>query len=396
MFKLLTLKDLDYKNRRVFLRVDYNVVEKGKVTDEFRVRQSLPTIQQLLNNGCSLVLASHNGRPEGRVVKELSLRPVAQLLANLLKTKVSFVDDCIGRESAEEAMSLKAGGVLLLENLRFHSAEEKNNAAFAKALAGMAEVYVDDAFANAHRAHASMVGIPKYLPHAAGLLMEHEYDMITHLMNMPSRPYMAIIGGVKISSKIEVLESLVNKVNILFIGGAMANTFLQAMGYKIGDSITETEHINTAKDLINLAHKKGVDLILPTDVVVAQKPISGIKHHTVGVSKIQSGDMALDIGKETIKKLIPKINSAKTIFWNGTLGIAEIPEFSWASRDLAHLMALRKSKAETIIGGGDTAAFIEKLGMQDKYRFVSTGGGASLELLAGKKLPAIEALLRKV
>lgn len=352
MAKLLTLKDLDYKNRRVFLRVDYNVVENGKVTDEFRVRQSLPTIQQLLSNGCSLVLASHNGRPEGRVVKELSLRPVAQLLANILKTKVSFVDDCIGRESAEEAIGLKPGGVLLLENLRFHEAEEKNNAAFARALASMAEVYVDDAFANAHRAHASMVGVPKYLPHAAGLLMEREYDMISHLMNLPRRPYMAIIGGVKISSKIEVLENLIKKVDILFIGGAMANTFLQAMGYKIGDSITEDEYVGTAKDLISLAHKNGVDLILPSDVVVAKKPQNGIKHHTVGVSKIQNGDMALDIGKETMKKLIPKIKTAKTIFWNGTLGIAEIPDFSWASRDLAHLMALRKSKAETIIGGG--------------------------------------------
>jgi phosphoglycerate kinase len=392
MAKLLTLKDLDYKNRRVFLRVDYNVVEKGKVTDEFRVRQSLPTIQQLLSNGCSLVLASHNGRPEGRVVKELSLRPVAQLLANILKTKVSFVDDCIGKESAEEAIGLKPGGVLLLENLRFHEAEEKNNAAFARALASMAEVYVDDAFANAHRAHASMVGVPKYLPHAAGLLMEREYDMISHLMNLPRRPYMAIIGGVKISSKIEVLENLIKKVDILFIGGAMANTFLQAMGYKIGDSITEDEYVGTAKDLISLAHKNGVDLILPSDVVVAKKPQNGIKHHTVGVSKIQNGDMALDIGKETMKKLIPKIKTAKTIFWNGTLGIAEIPDFSWASRDLAHLMALRKSKAETIIGGGDTAGFIEKLGMHDKYRFVSTGGGASLEMLAGKTLPAIEIL----
>jgi phosphoglycerate kinase len=392
MAKLLTLKDLDYKNRRVFLRVDYNVVEHGKITDEFRVRQSLPTIQQLLNNGCSIVLASHNGRPEGRVVKELSLRPIAQLLANILKTKVSFVDDCIGKESAEEALGLKPGEILLLENLRFHEAEEKNNPAFARTLAGMAEVYVDDAFANAHRAHASMVGVPKYLPHAAGLLMEHEYDIISHLMNLPHRPYMAIIGGVKISSKIEVLENLIKKVDILFIGGAMANTFLQAMGYKIGDSITEQEYVSTAKDLISQAHKKGVDLILPTDVVVAKKPKNGVKHHTVGVSKIQNGDMALDIGKETMKKIIPKIKSAKTIFWNGTLGIAEIPEFSWASRDLAHLMALRKNKAETIIGGGDTAGFIEKLGMQDKYRFVSTGGGASLEMLAGKTLPAIEVL----
>jgi 3-phosphoglycerate kinase len=238
-----------------------------------------------------------------------------------------------------------------------------------------------------------MVGVPKHLPHSAGLLMQKEYDMITHLMNVPQRPYMAIIGGVKISGKIEVLESLIKKVNILFIGGAMANTFLQAMGYKIGNSVTEENHIGTAKELIAKAQSNGVELILPTDVVVAHSPKSGVSHRTVGVSKIQSNEIALDIGKETMKNLIPKINQAKTIFWNGTLGMAEIPEFAWASRDLAHLMALRKGKADTIIGGGDTTAFVEKLGMHNKYRFVSTGGGASLELLAGKKLPAIEVLM---
>ena len=392
MSKLLTLNSIDYKNKRVFLRVDYNVVEEGKVIDEFRIEQSLPTIHQLLSNGCSVILASHNGRPEGRVVKELSLQPVAQVLADLLKKQVTFVDDCVGREVAEEAMSLEPGKILLLENLRFHSAEEKNNIAFSKALASLAEVYVDDAFANAHRAHASMVGVPKFLPHAAGMLMQKEYDMITHLMDVPQRPYMAVIGGVKISGKIEVLESLIKKVNILFIGGAMANTFLQAMGYKIGDSVTEQDHVSTAKNLIAKAQANGVELILPTDVVVAKSPKSGVSHRTVGVSKIQNGEMALDIGKETMKNLIPKIKQSKTIFWNGTLGMAEIPEFAWASRDLAHLMALRKGRADTIIGGGDTTAFIEKLGMHNKYRFVSTGGGASLELLAGKKLPAIEAL----
>ena len=394
MSKLSTLKDIDYRGKRIFLRVDFNVVVDGKITEEFRIKQAIPTIQQLLNNGCSIVIASHNGRPDGKVDKALSLRPVAQALPNLIKKDVTFVDDCVGREAAEEAFNLGPGGILLLENLRFHSAEEKNNSAFAKALAGLAEVYVDDAFANAHRAHASMVGVPKYLPHAAGILMQNEYEIINHLLDVPQRPFMAVIGGVKISSKIEVLESLIKKVNTLFIGGAMANTFLQAMGYRIGKSVTEEDYVDTAKSLILKAKKRGVDLILPTDVVVAQSPKHGVRHRTVGVSKIQNNEIALDIGKESMKNLIPKIREAKTIFWNGTLGMAEIPEFAWASRDLAHMMAIKKGRADTIIGGGDTTAFIEKMGMQNKYRFVSTGGGASLELLAGKKLPGIQALMK--
>ena len=393
MPSLITLKQLDYKNKRVFLRVDYNVVEKGKIIDKFRIEQSVGTIMQLLHAGCSIVLASHNGRPDGKVVADLSLRPVAQALANIIKRRVSFVDDCIGKEVVEEAFSLKKGELLLLENLRFHSAEEKNNTAFSKALAGLAEVYVDDAFANAHRAHASMVGVPKYLPHAAGLLMQKEYDSITSINKMPERPYLAIIGGVKISTKIDVLQSLLKKVDSLFIGGAMLNTFLQALGYNIGKSITEEDQIVTAKRIIDLAQKNNVDLIIPRDVVVATAIKHGVKHHTVGIGKIQHNEIVLDIGKESMKDLLPIVKSAKTIFWNGTLGMAEIPEFAWASRDLAHMMALRKSRANTIIGGGDTTAFIERLGMHDSYKFVSTGGGASLELLAGKKLPAIEVLM---
>lgn len=393
MPNLLTLKDLDYKNKRVFLRVDYNVVENGKIIDNFRIQQSVPTIMQLLHAGCSVVLASHNGRPDGKIDKKLSLRPVAQVLANLIKKDVKFVDDCVGGEVAKEALSLNQGELLLLENLRFHTAEEKNNTAFAKALAALAEVYVDDAFANAHRAHASMVGVPRYLPHAAGILMEREYDSITNIATMPDRPYLAIIGGVKISTKIDVLESLLKKVDSLFIGGAMLNTFLQALGYNIGKSFTEKDQISTAKKIIDLAQKNKVELVIPQDVVVAKAIKHGVKHHTVGIGKVEKDEIILDIGKQSMKALLPLIKSSKTIFWNGTLGMAEIPEFAWASRDLAHMMALRKGRANTVIGGGDTTAFIEKLGMNDSYKFVSTGGGASLELLAGKKLPAIEALM---
>ena len=390
--KIKLLKDLDYRDKKVYLRVDYNVVENSKVIDEFRIEQSLPTIKELLAKNCSLILASHNGRPEGKLEKSLSLRPVAQVLANLLKCKVSFIDDCVGQEVSAEAEALKPGEIMLLENLRFHEAEEKNNSLFAKSMARLAEVYVDDAFANAHRAHASMVGVPKYLPHAAGLLMQKEFETLTGLLKSPRRPFLAVVGGAKISTKIEVLKSLIAKADIIFIGGAMANTFLQAQGFDVEKSLTEPDLIDTAREIIELSKNKKVDLILPTDLVVAKAVKASVNKRTVKVAKLEKGDIALDIGKETMRSLIPIIKKAKTIFWNGTLGYAELSDYAMASKDLAYLMALRKGKAETVIGGGDTTAFVEKLGMHNRYSFVSTGGGASLELLSGKQLPALEAL----
>jgi len=390
--KIKVLKDLDYRNKKVYLRVDYNVVENSKVIDEFRIEQSIPTIKELLAKNCSLILASHNGRPEGKIEKSLSLRPVAQVLANLLKRKVSFIDDCVGQEVSAEAEALKPGEIMLLENLRFHEAEEKNNSLFAKSMARLAEVYVDDAFANAHRAHASMVGVPKYLPHAAGLLMQKEFETLTGLLKSPRRPFLAVVGGAKISTKIEVLKSLIAKADIIFIGGAMANTFLQAQGFDVEKSLTEPDLIGTAREIIELSRNKKVDLILPTDLVVAKAVRADVNKRTVEVAKLEKGDIALDIGKETMRSLIPIIKKAKTIFWNGTLGYAELSDYALASKDLAYLMALRKGKAETVIGGGDTTAFVEKLGMHNRYSFVSTGGGASLELLSGKQLPALEAL----
>ncbi len=393
MSKLLTLKSLNYAKKQVFLRVDYNVVEGGKVVDEFRIKASLPTIHTLLEKGCSLVLASHNGRPEGKIDPQLSLRPVAQVLADLVKKPVGFVKDCVGAEVAEEAHTLKPGEILLLENLRFHSAEEKDNQPFARSLANLADVYVDDAFANAHRAHASMVGVPKYLPHAAGLLMEKEYTTLTGLLHNPMHPFVAVIGGAKISTKIEVLQNLLSKVDCLVVVGAMANTFLQALGHKVGKSLTEPEYIDTAKQIMADAKAKKVQLILPTDVVVATKAEAKVAYKTVSISDISDNDIVLDIGKQTMHGLWPILQDAKTIFWNGTLGIAEIQEFAWASRDLAHMMSVKKRTAETVIGGGDTTAFIDKLGMQNRFSFVSTGGGASLDLLARKPLPAIEALM---
>lgn len=390
--KIKTLKDLDYKNKRVYLRVDFNVVENGKIIDEFRIEQSIPTIRELLSKKCSIILASHNGRPEGKPDKKLSLRPVAQALASILKIPVGFVGDCVGEEVSRESHDLKPGEILLLENLRFHEAEEKNNSLFAKSMARLADVYVDDAFANAHRAHASMVGVPKYLPHAAGLLMEKEFETLTGLLRSPHRPFLAVVGGAKISTKIEVLKSLIAKADIIFIGGAMANTFLQAQGFDVEKSLTEPELVDTAREIIELSKNKKVDLILPTDLVVAKAVKTGANKRTVEVGKLEKGDIALDIGKETMRSLIPIIKKAKTIFWNGTLGYAELSDYALASKDLAYLMALRRGKAETVIGGGDTTAFVEKLGMHNRYSFVSTGGGASLELLSGKQLPALEAL----
>lgn len=395
MSKLLTLDDLNFAHKQVFVRVDYNVVENGKVVDPFRIEASLPTLQALLKKNCSLVLASHNGRPEGKVDPQLSLRPVAQVLADLIKRPVGFVKDCVGAEVAEEAHGLKPGELLLLENLRFHMAEEKDNQPFARSLAHLAQVYVDDAFANAHRAHASMVGVPKYLPHAAGLLMAHEYKTLSGLLQNPMKPFVAVIGGVKISTKIEVLHNLLNKVDCLVLGGAMANTFLQAQGYDVGKSVTEPDYVDVAKEIMQIAEHKKVKIILPIDVVVANKAETKVAHHTVDVDKIAKNDMVLDIGKKTMKSIWPVLKGTKTIFWNGTLGMAEIPEFAWASRDLAHMISIKKRNAETVIGGGDTAAFIDQLGMHKRFGFVSTGGGASLELLAQHPLPAIEVLLKK-
>ena len=392
MSKILTLKDVNYKNKRVYLRVDFNVVEDGKIIDEFRIEQSIPTIKELLSKKCAIILASHNGRPDGKPDEKLSLRPVAQVLANLLKHKVGFVNDCVGEEVSTEAHSLLPGDILLLENLRFHEAEEKNNSLFAKSMANLAEVYIDDAFANAHRSHASMVGVPKYLPHAAGLLMQKEYDTLNSLLEVPARPFVAIVGGAKISTKIEVLYSLMEKADSLFICGALANTFFQAMGYEIGKSVTENDYVKTAADIIKKSKSSNVDLIFPSDVVVAKKVEDESAKRTVGLSEVGKDDIILDIGKKSMQNIIPIIQKAKTIFWNGTLGYAEIDDFAWASKDLAHLMSIQKGKAETIIGGGDTTAFIEKLNMHNRFTFVSTGGGASLELLAGKKLPAIEVL----
>lgn len=390
MSKLLTLGDIDVANKRVFLRVDYNVVNDGKIIDEFRVRASLPTINYLLEQNCSIILASHNGRPNGKAVESLSLRPVAKLLPRLLGRDVIFLDDCIGESVQKEAEYLRAGDIMLLENLRFHPEEEKNDSKFAAQLADLAEVYIDDAFAAVHRAHASTVGVAELLPHAAGLLIQKEYDTFEMLMHKPPRPYTAVVGGAKISDKIGVLKELIHHVDAILVGGAMANTFLAAMGNNMRSSKIEKSNFTAAKSIMSLAKKNKVRLILPVDMVVAKEAKAGLHGRVVEITKLKPGDMALDVGPATMEIFDEVLRDSKTIFWNGTLGIAEIPVFAVASENLAHAMI--SSKAQTIVGGGDTAAFVDQHDLAEHFGFVSTGGGASLELLAGKKLPGLEVL----
>lgn len=391
--KLLTLDDVDVTNKKIFLRVDYNVVTNGEVIDDFRVKSSLPTIEYLLQQNCSLILASHNGRPDGKVVESLSLRPVAKLLPKLLNRDVAFLDNCIGEEVESEAEYMRAGDIVLLENLRFHKQEEANTPAFAKSLARLAEFYVDDAFAVIHRAHASVVGVPKLLPHAAGLLVQREYETIAELMKRPSRPYTAVIGGAKISDKIDVLHELMKHVDALLIGGAMANNFLAVLGNNMQDSMIEKKSLNDAKKIIAAAKHHKVRLLLPTDLVVA-KDIDGKKGlRTCKPNELKPGEIALDLGPETMEAFNEVVAGSKTVFWNGTLGRAEVPALAKASESMAH--AMLSSGAKTIVGGGDTAAYVDSTGMHHHFSFVSTGGGASLELLAGKKLPGIEVLMKK-
>ncbi len=385
-------RDLRLRNKKVFDRVDFNVVVDGKVNDKFRIEAATETIRYLLRQHCAIILASHNGRPEGKVVPSMSLEPAARALANILDHPVHFVHDCIGTEASMAAEHLRPGQILLLENLRFHKEEEANDSQFAYKLAALAEVYLDDAFAAVHRAHASIVGVAELLPHAAGFLVEHEYKTLHGLLEHPKRPFTAIIGGAKVSDKLEVLQNLIHKVDNLVIGGAMANTFLYAQGVKMGKSVMEPKLKSAALDIIKSAKKAGVNLLLPTDLVIAKSPAVKAKSEVVSADEVSAGTMALDIGPASTHAIIELIESSKTVFWNGTLGYAEIEQFAHASFKVAH--ALAGARVKSIIGGGDTATFIDARKMSQKFGFVSTGGGASLELLAGKALPGIVAIQR--
>lgn len=391
MTELINLHDLNVKGQRVLVRVDFNVPMDGaKITDERRIEAAVPTIEYLLDQGASVIVASHLGRPDGKVVAELSLEPIAAKLGEVLDRKVEFIAEAVGQEVSARAKKLKPGEIIMLENLRFYPEEESNGIEFARELASLADAYVDDAFACVHRAHASIVGVPALLPHAAGFLVEEEFHTLHGLLEDPEPPFIAIIGGAKVADKFELLESLLKLVDTIVIGGAMANTFLLAQGHGVGKSICEPELKTRVAEFISQAKERGVVLVLPTDVVVAHSIAKGEPTRKVAVSEIGDADLALDLGPETAEAIEAVVSKANTVFWNGTLGYTELEVYANASTAVAQ--AIIQSGAKSIIGGGDTAGFLDQYSNPAKFSFVSTGGGAALELLAGKDLPGIRAL----
>jgi len=398
---LANLSSADLSGRRVLVRVDFNVPvdDHGKITDDTRIRAALPTIQYLTSNGAKVILASHFGRPKGddfaaRVTDKFRLTPVGDRLAEVLGKPVVKTDDCIGDDVAAKVAAMNNGDVLLLENVRFHPEEEKNTPEFAKQLASIADLYVNDAFGTAHRAHASTEGVTHYLkPSVAGFLIEKELKYLQAAVDAPVRPLAAIIGGSKVSSKITVIEALLDKVNKLFVGGGMIFTFYKARGLSVGKSLVEEEFLDLARTLEAKAKEKGVELLLPTDVVVADKFAPDAESQTVSVEGIPNGWMGLDIGPDSVKVFQAALGDVKTVIWNGPMGVFEFDKFAVGTDAIAHTLAgLTKTGTTTIIGGGDSVAAVEKAGLADQMSHISTGGGASLELLEGKELPGIAAL----
>ncbi|WP_425058429.1 Phosphoglycerate kinase [Sporomusa carbonis] len=391
-----SLNDVWVSGKKVLVRVDYNVPmdKQGKITDDTRIRATIPTLEFLLAKNAAIILASHLGRPKGKVAPEFSLRPVAQKLSQLLYGReILFAPDCVGPEAEKMAAELKPGQILMLENLRFHAEEEKNDPEFAKQLAGLAELLVNDAFGVSHRAHASVHGITRYIPAVSGFLMDRELLFLGQAVTAPSRPFVAIIGGAKVSDKIGVIENLLSKVDTLIIGGGMANTFLAAQGYQTGKSLVEGDKVDLAKELMATAKTKGVNLLLPEDVVVADKFAADADRKTVAVDQIPAEWMALDIGPATADKFAQALKGAKTVVWNGPMGVFEFDAFAVGTEAVAKAVAA--SGAKSIVGGGDSVAALEKLNLAAKITHISTGGGASLEFLEGKELPGIAALADK-
>ena len=393
-----TIRDIDVAGKRVLVRVDFNVPLDAEqhITDDTRITAALPTIQYLLDQGAAVILMSHLGRPKGKVVDTMRLKPVAQRLSVLLDKPVEMAPDCVGPEVEAMAKNLLLDHVLLLENLRFHNEEEQNDAGFARQLASHGEVYVNDAFGTAHRAHASTEGVTHYLPGVAGFLMEKELNFLGGALEHPHRPFVAIVGGAKVSDKIAVLERLISMVDILLIGGGMANTFLKAEGCEIGDSLFEESKVNVAGELIMKAHQRGLELLLPTDVVIADRFAADAMHKVVANNEVSLGWRIMDIGPDSITVFRQALKGAKTIVWNGTLGVAEMPAFAKGTNAMIEILAERtKDGATTIIGGGDSAAAVEQAGAAEEMTHVSTGGGASLEFLEGRILPGVAALQDK-
>ena len=387
-----TVRDLDVAGKKVLVRVDFNVPlnDKGEITDDTRITASLPTIQYLLEQKAAVILMAHLGRPKGQVKPELSLAPVAKHLGKLLGKKILFAPDCVGEAAQAAASKLKPGHILLLENLRFHKEEEKNDMDFAEKLASLADLYVNDGFGVSHRAHASVEGVTHFLPAAAGFLLEKEIQYVGQAVTNPLHPFVAIIGGAKVSDKIGVISNLLDKVDTLLIGGGMANTFLAAQGYKMGKSLVEEDKLDLAKELLAKAKKNKVNMLLPTDLVMAAAFAPDAEHVTEKVKNLNQAYMALDIGAETSKAYAEALADAKMIVWNGPMGVFEMDAFCKGTEAVAKAVA--KSSATSIVGGGDSVAAIEKLGLAKRITHISTGGGASLEYLEGKVLPGVAAL----
>jgi len=389
-----SIRDLDLKNRRVFIRDDFNVpLKNGVIGDDTRIRASLPTIKYARDAGAKcVVLASHLGRPKGRPNPEMSLRPVAERLTELLGVPVAFAGDCVGPEAENAVRNAPPGGVVLLENLRFHPEEEKNEVGFARALASLADAYVNDAFGAAHRAHASVEAIVRLMPHAAaGLLMETELRYLGGVLEKPERPFVAVLGGAKVSDKIEVIENLIPRVDRLLIGGAMAYTFFKAMGKPTGRSLVENDKLDAARDIMRRAQERGLQFLLPSDHVVADKPEPGVPTEVLNVDSNAIGDrMGLDIGPVTVAAYTKALRDAKTVVWNGPMGVFEIDEFAHGTIGVAKAVA--EVQGTTIVGGGDSIAAVKKAGVADRITHISTGGGASLEFLGGRTLPGVAVL----
>ncbi|MGA2223401.1 MAG: phosphoglycerate kinase [Syntrophobacteraceae bacterium] len=390
-----TLDDLDLKGKRVFMRVDFNVPldKQRRVSDDFRIRAVLPSVHKVIGSGGRLILASHLGRPKGKVADEFSLRPVAEYLSNLLAKPVPFAPDCVGTEVKKQASLLKEGEALLLENLRFHPEEEKNDPGFSSQLAEVADIYINEAFAASHRAHASVEGITRFVPVcAAGYQLQKEIEYFKKALDNPRRPLAIVVGGAKVSSKLGLLENLIPKVDYLIIGGAMANTFFKAQGKEVGKSLVENDYIETAARLLEAANKRGVKVFLPVDSVVSVSAESCGDVRQVSIDKVPADTQILDIGSQTVQVFESVLQNCKTIIWNGPMGVFETPPFNKGTFALAEFMG--SLGALTIIGGGDSAAAIRQANAEDKVSYVSTGGGAFLELLEGKDLPGVSALER--
>lgn len=392
--KKKTIRDIDVRNKRVLVRVDYNVPldkESGAVLDDSRIRATLPTIRYLQDQKARIILCSHLGRPDGRVIESLRLAPVAKRLSELLGQPVKTTSDCVGAQVQLAVEALEPGEVLLLENLRFHPEEERNDVEFAKALASLCDVYVNDAFGTAHRAHASTAGVAAFRPAVAGLLMEKELTYLGQAVSNPERPFVAVIGGAKISTKIGVLENLLKRVDRLLIGGGMAATFLKAQGYEVGDSLVEDDQLDTARRTMAEAQERGVHLLLPVDVVIADRFAADAESRTVPVTDVPAGWRIMDIGPASLETFRRALSDARTVLWNGPMGVFEFPKFAAGTMGIARILG--DLEATTIAGGGETVAAIEQAGLADRFSHISTGGGAALEFLEGRELPGVAALL---